>query len=324
MRTATSLTLLPADDLAVRVRQAGDLLRDWLASLSPPTRTSYSQSLRAFANFTRSPSPIDAVRLLTGQPLLGARDLGLRFKTNLRQKGEAPATVNRRLAAIRGIYEHITGIRLVVRGEKDVRRRKIVTGGTEEVRALLVAAKNQKGIKRLRDVALVLVLHDSGLRRSEACSMRIEDVDFDKGEAFVLAKGRAGERERVDLSADAVNAVKAYLSTRCDPKHGPLFLRCSRGGGETHALSGEAVRQLIASLSKKAKIGIMRPHDLRRAGARTLAKEGSDAEMLRAWGRWSDYSVVAIYVGEVAGKAKDAVSLLANARKSARTSYDPR
>jgi site-specific recombinase XerD len=201
---------------------------------------------------------------------------------------------------------------------KAVRRRKVQRGNSSIVARLLSVAVEREGIKGLRDSALVLTLHDSGLRRAEVATLRVGDVDLEGRVAQVVGKGRQGEREAVDLSEPAAVAIRAYLGARGSLlPDAPLFCNADRAGKGTGGLSADGIRVVLAVLSRRAGLTqAVAPHDLRRQGAYALAKAGADAEMLRRWGRWSDYRVAARYVGEVEERGRAAVDLLAGLRQA--------
>jgi len=295
------------------------LLGDWLSALSTVTRLSYGKDLQALARFLGVQTGLEAAERLCLAPPLDARDLALRFKTHLRDAGSAPATVNRRLSTIRSLYKHVVGASLVVPSMKAAARRRVQRGNATVITRLLTAAAAGGGIKALRDVALLMVLHDSGLRRAEAASLRVGDLDLDARIAHVRAKGKLGERMPVDLSMPAVEVLRAYLSARgpADPE-APLFISMDRARKGAGGLTADGIHALLAALSRVAGLAhVVAPHDVRRAGARALAKGGADVEALRTWGRWSDYRTPARYVGECAEKGREAVDLLAGLRQAA-------
>lgn len=320
--------MVPMDgggELRPRAARVGELFADWFAALSEATRRNYSQDLDAFAAFLGVPDRPAAAKCLCASSPLDARDLVLRWRTALRDKGEAPSTVNRRLSSVRSLYKHIMGAPLVVPSVKAAPRRRVQRGNGGVVKALLAAARAGKGTKALRDVALVLVLADSGLRRAEAASLRVEDLDLPGRVAWVRAKGLQGERAAVDLSQPAVEALRAYFAARggLDPSS-PAFVSLHRCAAWRGPLKADGIHSILVDLSRRAGLAHrIRPHDLRRHGAYTLAKNGADAETLRRWGRWADYRTPARYVGEVTEKGRAAVDLLACLREAAGTGDTP-
>jgi site-specific recombinase XerD len=295
------------------------LLGDWLSALSTVTRLSYGKDLQALARFLGVQTGLEAAERLCLAPPLDARDLALRFKTHLRDAGSSPATVNRRLSTIRSLYKHVVGASLVVPSMKAAARRRVQRGNATVITRLLTAAAAGGGVKALRDVALLMVLHDSGLRRAEAASLRVGDLDLEARTVHVRAKGHQGERVSVDVSMPAIAALRAYLSARgpVDPE-APLFISVDRARKGAGGLSADGIHALLFKLSERAGLShIVSPHDVRRAGARALAKSGADVESLRSWGRWGDYRTPARYVGECAEKGREAVDLLAGLRQAA-------
>jgi integrase/recombinase XerC len=83
----------------------------------------------------------------------------------------------------------------------------------------------------LRDRAFVLTLADTGLRISEACSLKRSDIDWQEGRAIIIGKG--DKQAVVRFSNRAIRALKEYLHerSRVDPNSRtplgsePLFAR---------------------------------------------------------------------------------------------------
>ena len=112
----------------------------------------------------------------------------------------------------------------------------------------------------LRDQALVLCLHSSGMRVGELVSLRRDDLDHADHGAWVRGKG---DRTRfVRFSREAWAALKAYLDTRHDESvsgtlaEKPLFCRHDRGAGDQRRLpiSTLSVERAITSLAREAGV----------------------------------------------------------------------
>ena len=81
---------------------------------------------------------------------------------------------------------------------------------TEEVDDLL-AVHNEKTDKGLRDKAIFELMYSSGLRVSEICSLKIEDIFFDEKYLKICGKGK---RERiVPINDKALDILKRYIQT---------------------------------------------------------------------------------------------------------------
>ncbi len=104
------------------------------------------------------------------------------------------------------------------------------------------AERRRQRLRNLRDRAFILLLADSGLRVSEACGLKIGDVDFLEARLRVLGKG--DQEDWVRVSERALQALQDYLSERqpaaeraASPRRGrpaaleqrsPLFIRHDR------------------------------------------------------------------------------------------------
>lgn len=112
----------------------------------------------------------------------------------------------------------------------------------------------------LRDLALYLLLFDTGMRREEIVSLRRDQL----AEKILIA-GK-GERERVVfLSPRAIEACRRYLRSRDDDLDA-LFVSHSRG---IAPLSPKALNPIVRSWSPH-----LHPHMFRHAFARRLINRG--------------------------------------------------
>ncbi len=101
--------------------------------------------------------------------------------------------------------------------------------GIEKILAYINTTRNS--ITDLRDRAFILLLADSGLRVSEACNLRIGDVDLFERRAVVVGKGN--KQALVKFSSRVAQALQDYLQARqYTTKNQPLFLRHSKKAAE--------------------------------------------------------------------------------------------
>lgn len=101
-------------------------------------------------------------------------------------------------------------------------------------------------LENLRDRALILTLAETGLRKSEAVSLKLSDVDLEAGQAIVIGKG--DKQAVVYFGPGSLEAVKEYIAARRDRSPGsPLFMREGRGGltSDTDHLDGTSVNGLV-------------------------------------------------------------------------------
>ena len=108
----------------------------------------------------------------------------------------------------------------------------------EQMEALLIAPfelfKIPKGKKAgrpisqaaaLRDVAVLETIYSCGLRVSELCGLRVDDIDW--SEQIVRVRGKGKKERQVPIGRPALMAIQDYWNTFKQPPEGasPVFLR---------------------------------------------------------------------------------------------------
>jgi integrase len=121
----------------------------------------------------------------------------------------------------------------------------------EEIRNLIGACSGRKGDDR-RDLAILMVLLDSGVRLSEIVGMTLEDIGQD-GTIRVFGKGR--KWRTVALGIESSSALNRWLRIRGNAP-GAVWL------GRKGPLTNYGVRRIV--VKRGASIGIdLNPHMLR-------------------------------------------------------------
>lgn len=108
---------------------------------------------------------------------------------------------------ITGVTAHdLSAATLVIRSPQP--SRLPVGASREEVEALLTGC-DQETSAGLRDYAVLLLLARLGLRASEVARLRLDDIDWHRGE--VLVRGKGDRDERLPLPHEVGEAIVAYL-----------------------------------------------------------------------------------------------------------------
>src|SRR3954452_2019293 len=178
------------------------------------------------------------------------------------ERGLPVATINRRLGTLRSLIKLANTLGLVpwtlwVKNVPAQSYRDTPGPGRDGFRAMLEVAGAQPEPKGLRDVALLHLLHDLGLRRGEAVRLEIEDVDLSGNQVSILNRERSW-KERVSLPEPTRTALAARLEAR-GSEPGPLFINFDRAG-KGHRLTGTAVYHIVGRLGTKAGLTV-RPQE---------------------------------------------------------------
>jgi integrase/recombinase XerD len=254
---------------------------------APRTVDAYRRDLRHFAAFLGR-SPADAT---TG-------DLE-RYLAELRASGNAPATVGRRVAAIRSFFRHQ---QLLEEREDNPaadldlprRRQKLPrTLSPGEAERLIEAAAGTQP-RDLRDRALIELLYGAGLRVSEAVSLEKGSISLD--DRLVRCVGKGDKERLVPIGRQAAEAIRRYLSRgrpHLDRRHRPEVFLNAQGGPLTRAGAFLILRR------RAAKAGLdptrVHPHLLRHSFATHLLEGGADLRSVQEMLGHADLSTTELY-----------------------------
>jgi site-specific recombinase XerD len=195
----------------------------------------------------------------------------------------APATIARKLAAVRGLMRHALGAARVPDARvapRLGRRLPETTRGADLDKEL--AALEGEGPLPLRNRALVELVYSAGLRSAEAVGLDLGDVDFEQ-ELVHIRHGKGGKERVVPLGEEAAWRVGRWLRDgrallardACDA----LFLSVRGRRLETSTL-----RRLVAN-----------PHRLRHAYATHLLEGGADLRTIQELLGHASLSTTQIY-----------------------------
>jgi integrase/recombinase XerD len=199
--------------------------------------------------------------------------------TRLQKAGAAPATVMRRLSALRMFYRYLEAEGRLERNptanldSARLSRRLPTTLTLEEVERLL-AQPDPKTKRGLRDKTMLEFLYATGLRVSELVSLNRGDVNAALG--FVRCRGKGGRERIVPVGKQAVEWLNRYLSSRADGEPA-LFL-----GRGRRRLTRVGFWKVVKRCAAQAGIhGSISPHTLRHSFATHLLERGADLRSIQ-------------------------------------------
>jgi site-specific recombinase XerD len=311
---------------------AVDVANRWLAHLearefSPRTVRAYAFDVLNFARFlvdagigVGDVGPTDVFDWLAWQreplPSVGARVVRLQSR-----RGAAPATMNRRVAAVRSLFDFAVMSGEVVSNPVPSPRR---SGGLRTVRRGLlghVAGRRTRSDGRLvrqarplpeslpsdevavfladlethRDRAIVLLMLLGGLRASEVRTLCMADVDVGMRQVTVCGKG--GKQRTVPVDRAFFTELGSYL--RVERPAGLAIPECFvvlRGPTAGGAMTEAGLRRVFRTHRARSGAQRVRPHRLRHTFGTELAAAGIDLLVLRDLMGHSHAETTASYV----------------------------
>jgi site-specific recombinase XerD len=237
---------------------------DKSAVLSPHTMLDYSMWYRRLLEFVPAERPIHEIDTKVIREFLNAAPGGKKNRKNARTALGALWTY-----AIREGYAVDHVVRKVEIAKPEIRA--IIPFSRGEVERLLKAATQSRD--RLRNIAVIKTLLDTGLRASELCGITLGDLE---GE-YVRVLGKGSKERRVPLSALAMQSIVEYMTDRPPGKRSsPVFL--SEDGD---ALNRNSLRLMINRLALKAEVNNAHPHKFRHTFALNYLLNGGDPYSLQ-------------------------------------------
>ena len=267
----------PGEPSAVDARTAADR---FLASpaLSASTRRAYGGDVEEFCTWLdEHGTSLDAVdvRVLADYVawLGGAR----------RGRKLAPATISRKLAAVRAFLRHALGPDRVPDASLAPRRGRRLPDApaAAEIGRILEALEGDEPIA-VRNRALVELVYSAGLRSAEAVGLDLGDVDFEQ-ELVHVRRGKGGKERVVPLGEEAALWLARYLR-----EARPAL---AKGANDALFLSTRG-RRLDTSTLRRI---VPHPHRLRHAFATHLLEGGADLRTIQELLGHSSLSTTQVY-----------------------------
>jgi site-specific recombinase XerD len=235
---------------------------------SPHTITAYTRDVRLFSEWFSQTNG----RELTPERITPIDVREYRGHL-LRVKNYKPATVNRKLSSISAFLEWAREAELIAANPADG------ISQVDEVRSApkwldkneqyaLLRAVQERG--RRRDVALITLMLNTGLRVSEVSELEIRHIEMSPRKGSVTVRGKGTKLRTVPLNVDARKALQAYLEERPGANSDdPLFVG-QRGGG----LQPSGIYYLVDRYAYDARLEDVTPHTLRHTFGKNLVDAG--------------------------------------------------
>ena len=279
--TEVATTNEPSYDEAVK--EFLNYIRDY-RSFSGLTVRAYGTDMRMLRAFLeqrlgRVPSPTEITR-----------EMIVQFGVSLRKP--APLTLRRKYACISSFFGFLQDMGYA---QANPARRLPLPRVSEHVPVYLSEEMAQKLITAADTPwtkAAVVLLLSTGIRRSEAVGITLDDIDLEKRQLLIRGKG---DKERVvPLTDQVVEAIQAYLPYRTKTQSRHLFVSAWKG----HPIHGRCINRMLKIVIEKAGLagqGIT-PHKLRHTFATHLIRNGVDIRTVQELLGHSEIETTARYL----------------------------
>ncbi len=233
-----------------------------------------------------------------------------RYAAGLSEGGAAPATVARKLASIRGLFDFLVRSERLGQNPADLvsspkREQKLPQVlSAEQLRSLLERIPARTSLE-LRDRAMLELAYSCGLRCEEIVGLDLGSMDFESERLRVLGKG--GKERLLPVGEPAQQALRRYLekarhALMTDPREHALFL--SKSG---RRLSNSDVTRRLRLWVRQASLAAgVSPHSLRHSFATHLLEGGADLRTIQELLGHASISTTQVYTRVDAARLRDA------------------
>jgi integrase/recombinase XerD len=253
---------------------------DWLIENGKGKRTieEYQQTIRALTEWyekkNRKPFDPDEVT---------SKDLHDWIDDMQTKEKLAPSTINKRIAAIKTYWNYLVQAKKSKLDPTQPIRVKRISSlwqpprwltRNQQAKLLHQVRKEKNPWKRARNLAMVQMMLQSGLRVSEVAALDVEDVDRNR-KTVTIRSGKAGKDRIVLMNPDLTRAVEEWFEQRGDDA-GPLFLS---ERGHTR-LTRQGIHHLVRKYLDQLGLTDYSAHSLRHSFCRNLIDAGQPLQVV--------------------------------------------
>jgi site-specific recombinase XerD len=192
-------------------------------------------------------------------------------------------------------YLHLAGVIEVplvwaVPSVADLRDRTLPRGLEPGAVKRLLASCDRRRLVGRRDFAILLLLSRLGLRAGEVAGLRLDDVDWRRGE--LLVRGKGGRHDVLPLPVDVGEAVVSYLRRRPCCERRELFLRVT---APREGLNRSTIGWVVRAACDRAGLARVGAHRLRHTTATGMLRQGASLGEIGQVLRHREQKTTALY-----------------------------
>jgi site-specific recombinase XerD len=288
---------LPASGLTLERLIPSFVLSLQAANRSPRTIEGYSDSLAGLLAWLRENGYSSGIDTIDRHAIEA-------YLADLFARGRKAATVSTRFKGLKVFFQWavedgeldespMVGLRPPIVPEQPV---PVLT--EDDLRRLVKTCTGTGFVER-RDLAVVLLLADTGIRRAEAAALTLADIDLSARAVTVLGKGRRVRTVR--FGAKTARALDQYLRAR-DRRNGADDTNLLWLGERGPTFGDQGIRQMLERRGLQAGIPNVHAHRFRHTFAHQhLAAGGHEGDLMALTG-WRSRQMLTRYGSSVAAE----------------------
>ena len=179
--------------------------------------------------------------------------------------------------------------------KKDIKKKPEVV--TEEEIKILLSQPNIKIKKGRRQLAILSLIYDAGLRIDELLSLKVKNINYKNFNTVNVLHGKGNKQREIPVSDDVMNILNIYISDYDLKPEDYLF-----SNPKKEKLSSNSIRKIINKNIKLAKEqdssfpDKINPHKFRHSKATHLINKGVSIVEVKEFLGHADLSSTQIYI----------------------------
>lgn len=251
---------------------------------SDNTINAYKKDIETFLNYLEE-SSIEKV------DLIGEKTIR-RFLLHLGKFNYSRTSVSRKLSSLRGFFEYLLQNDLItsnpISNISNPKTSRKLPKYIEQKELIGVLDRLKKDKENLLAWAIIELLYGCGLRVSELCSLKEEDVDLPQSTIKVLGKGQ--KHRIVPIGNHAKEAISELLKSKSTKSK--FLFQTEKGAKLYPKLVYRIVKNFLADITEDGKIY---PHALRHSFATHMLNRGADLKSIKELLGHENLSTTQIY-----------------------------
>lgn len=229
-----------------------------------------------------------------------------------------PATVNRKLSAVRQLFEEAVHHRIIennpatgIKGFKtDSNYSNTKAPDIMQVRKILDSISQGSSEKSLRDLAMMYIFCTLGLRRDEVSNLKVNSIINDNGLIALDIIGKGNKTRRVEIPGSTYPILEKWINSANLKNDDPIFQEIKHGKLTGRKLTGSGIYWIIQKYMGDCDLKGFSPHSLRHFLITLLLERGESIYSVQRLAGHSDPRITERYDRNKSGVCSSAANVI--------------